>query len=72
MQYGIRIVVVNWAGENGGDDYKGTQQEMKTLINNWKKEGVPQNVRYTVIPYNGENGVPPAFPSQPENARKLK
>ena len=63
------MLVSNWACKDGGDDYTGTKEEMTALLNSWKKEGIQQGVRYTVIPYNGENGIPPAFPNQPENSR---
>jgi hypothetical protein len=72
MQYGIRMLVSNWACKDGGDDYTGTKEEMTALLNSWKKEGIQQGVRYTVIPYNGENGIPPAFPNQPENSRNSR
>jgi len=33
MKYGIRMLTVNWTCKNGGDDYIGTEEEMKTLVN---------------------------------------
>ena len=78
MKYGIRMLTVDWACKDGGDDYIGTEEEMKTLVNTWKREreieGYPpgMNVRYSVIPYNGENGNSPAFPVQYESSRNSR
>ena len=72
MKYGIRMLTVDWACENGGDDYTGTQEELKDLIAIWNSECTPKNVRYTVIPYTGNEGNPPPFPSQPENPRNSR
>jgi len=76
MKYGIRMLTVDWTCKDGGDDYTGTEEEMKTLVNAWKREieikGYPLNVRYSVIPYNGENGKAPAFPVQYESSRNSR
>lgn len=72
MKYGIRMLTTEWACENGGDDYTGTQEEMKAIIHTWITEGVPKNVRYQAIPYSGQDGIPPKFPAPPENARNSR
>ncbi|VVB55161.1 Uncharacterised protein [uncultured archaeon] len=73
MKYGIRIVTSEWACENGGDDYTGTQEEMTALVNTWKDEqNTLSNVRYTVIPYISVNESPPPFPTPPENSRNSR
>lgn len=72
MKYGIRMTTVEWACENGGDDYTGTMAEMCNLIDKWKREGIPPNVRYTVTTYTGEDGKPPEFPKPPENSRNSR
>lgn len=53
MQYGIRINQIHWACKDGGDeDYKGTKEEMQTLVNSWNKEqGKLPGLNYSIIPY---------------------
>ena len=72
VKYGIRMVTVHWACENGGDDYTGTREEIEAQVATWKREGIPPNVRYDVILYTGEIGNPPAFPSPPANSRNSR
>ena len=72
MKYGIRMLTVNWACKDGGDDYTGTQEEMKTLIKTWETEEHTPNVRYTVIPYTQACGEFPCFPNPPENPRNSR
>ena len=67
-KYGIRRLSTEWAND-GTKNFVGTKEEMTTLVRCWN---VPQGYKYTVIPYNGENGVPPPFPSQPENPRNSR
>ena len=71
IKYGIRRLSTEWCCQ-GGKNYTGNKEDLTKLVNSWKKEGIPSNVRYTVIPYNGENGTPPAFPAQAENPRNSR
>jgi hypothetical protein len=65
--------ILNWACENGGNDYTGTREEMTALVTTWNKEqGVLLNVRYSVIPYTQACGEHPCFPNPPENPRNSR
>lgn len=61
MRYGIHITTNQWACENGGDDITGTEEEMLAWVAQAIREngGPLPHLRYTVEPYNGEDGRPP-------------
>ena len=54
MKYGIRALTTYWHRHNiGGDDFIGTQEEMKNVLKTLKNIDVHHNTRFTVIPYTG-------------------
>lgn len=53
-EYGIWITIQHFACENGGDDIKGTKEEMEILMKSWIEDDehpLPPNVTYEVRLY---------------------
>lgn len=67
VKYGIVVTLTHWACENGGDDITGTREELEAKVAGWKAEwerktsGVPNPVRFRVLPYKKEKQSMPDY-----------